>query len=150
VKQLTGPGLGFGSFWTARRTLAGYEAMTMIRKGQIRNVGDIRAQAEFIAGLFQVAPETSSRPFADGTQINAKLCNRTGNLEHAVQRRIVMPSRPGEFRPEPLTDPDLTLSRHPARATERRLPPSAKNWGSSCCQLARSDVDDLLPFGTCQ
>ena len=25
-----------------------------------------------------------------------------------------MPSRPGEFHPEPLTDPDLTLSRHPA------------------------------------
>ena len=28
-----------------------------------------------------------------------------------------LPSRPGEFHPEPLTDPDLTLSRHPARAT---------------------------------
>src|SRR3989442_7682315 len=34
------------------------------------------------------------------------------------------PSRPGEFHPEPLTDPDLTLSRHPARAIARRLPPS--------------------------
>ena len=34
------------------------------------------------------------------------------------------PSRPGEFHPEPLTDPDLTLSCHPARATARRLPPS--------------------------
>ena len=31
VKRLTCPGLGFGSFWTARRTLAGYEAMAMIR-----------------------------------------------------------------------------------------------------------------------
>ena len=30
------------------------------------------------------------------------------------------PSRPGEFHPEPLTDPDLTLSRHPARATETK------------------------------
>ena len=28
----------------------------------------------------------------------------------------------GEFHPEPLTDPDLTLSRHPARAIARRLP----------------------------
>ena len=26
-----------------------------------------------------------------------------------------MPSRPGEFHPEPLTDPDVTLSRRPAR-----------------------------------
>jgi hypothetical protein len=29
---------------------------------------------------------------------------------------LSLPSRPGEFHPEPLTDPDLTLSRHPARA----------------------------------
>ena len=35
-----------------------------------------------------------------------------------------MPSRPGEFHPESLTDPDLILSHHPARATARRLPPS--------------------------
>jgi IS6 family transposase len=57
VKWLIGPGLGFGSFCTARRTLAGYEALAMIRKGQVRNIGgdDIRAQARFIAGLFEVA-----------------------------------------------------------------------------------------------
>src|SRR5215211_403279 len=57
VKRLTRPGLGFGGFWTARRTLAGFEAMAMIRKGQVQNIGgsDIRAQATFIAGLFQVA-----------------------------------------------------------------------------------------------
>jgi hypothetical protein len=34
------------------------------------------------------------------------------------------PSRPGEFHPEPLTEPDLNLSIHPARAIARRLPPS--------------------------
>src|SRR3954447_12227606 len=57
VKRLTRPGLGFGSFWTARRTLAGFETMAMIRKGQVQNIGgsDIRAQATFIAGLFQIA-----------------------------------------------------------------------------------------------
>jgi IS6 family transposase len=57
VKRLIRPGLGFGSFWTARRTLAGYEAMAMIRKGQVRNISgrDIRTQAAFIAGLFHVA-----------------------------------------------------------------------------------------------
>ena len=27
VKRLTRPGLGFGGFWTARRTLAGFEVM---------------------------------------------------------------------------------------------------------------------------
>src|SRR5882672_10566163 len=41
------------------------------------------------------------------------------------------PSRPGEFHPEPLTDPDLNLSIHPARVTARRLPPSAEIAGSS-------------------
>src|SRR6478609_3371214 len=39
IRRLIRPGLGFGGFWTARRTLAGYEAMAMIRKGQIRNIG---------------------------------------------------------------------------------------------------------------
>jgi IS6 family transposase len=57
VRRLTRPGLGFGGFWTARRTLAGYEAMAMLRKGQVRNISgnDITAQATFIAGLFQIA-----------------------------------------------------------------------------------------------
>src|SRR6266478_10159412 len=43
------------------------------------------------------------------------------------QGRTRLPSRPGEFHPEPLTDPDLTLSRHPARAIARRLPPSIEH-----------------------
>ena len=57
VKRLVRPGLGFGGFWTARRTLAGYEAMAMIRKGQLRNIGGrgMRAQASFIAELFENA-----------------------------------------------------------------------------------------------
>ena len=57
VKRLVRPGLGFGSFRTARRTLAGYEAMAMVRKGQVRKVRgrDMRAQASFVAELFQVA-----------------------------------------------------------------------------------------------
>ena len=40
-----------------------------------------------------------------------------------------LPSRPGEFHPEPLTDPDVILSYHPARATERRPPPSVEKRG---------------------
>jgi transposase, IS6 family len=57
IKRLVRPGLGFGSFWTARRTLAGYEVMAMVRKGQVRRIGgrDMRAQATFVAGLFDVA-----------------------------------------------------------------------------------------------
>ena len=41
------------------------------------------------------------------------------NLKHEE-----VPSRPGAFHPEPLTDPDMNLSIHPARAIARRLPPS--------------------------
>jgi transposase-like protein len=57
IRRLIRPGLGFGGFRTARRTLAGYEAMAMIRKGQLRNIGgrDMRAQASFIAELFENA-----------------------------------------------------------------------------------------------
>jgi IS6 family transposase len=57
VKRVTRPRLGFGGLWTARRTLAGYDAMAMIRKGQVRNPGgnDIRAQATCIATLFDIA-----------------------------------------------------------------------------------------------
>jgi transposase-like protein len=57
IKRLVRPGLGFGSFWTARRALAGYEVMAMVRKGQLRKIGgrDMRAQATFVAELFQVA-----------------------------------------------------------------------------------------------
>ena len=34
IKRLTKPGMSFGSFNTARRTLRGFEAMNMIRKGR--------------------------------------------------------------------------------------------------------------------
>jgi transposase-like protein len=57
IKRLVRPGLGFGSLQTARRTLAGYETMAMIRKGQVHNIGgrDMQAQAAFVARLFEAA-----------------------------------------------------------------------------------------------
>ena len=57
IKRLVRPGLGFGSFWTARRILAGYEVMAMVRKGQVRRIGGcaMRAQATFVAELFDIA-----------------------------------------------------------------------------------------------
>jgi transposase-like protein len=59
VKRLARPGQGFGSFHTARRTLAGYEAMAMIRKGQVRDVRgrDMPAQASFIASYSRSPPD---------------------------------------------------------------------------------------------
>ncbi|EDX83617.1 hypothetical protein S7335_797 [Synechococcus sp. PCC 7335] len=54
LKRRTRPGLGFGSFNTARRTLKGYEAMNMIRKGQIKGAdqGDVIGQISFINQIF--------------------------------------------------------------------------------------------------
>jgi hypothetical protein len=56
IKRLTNPGLGFGSFNTARRTIQGYESMNMIRKGQIEDVekGDVMGQISFIHEIFGV------------------------------------------------------------------------------------------------
>ena len=57
MKRRIKPGLGFGSYPTAWRTIQGYETMHMIRKGQIEGVekGNIQGQNEFIAGLFGLA-----------------------------------------------------------------------------------------------
>ncbi len=57
IKRLVNPGMGFGSFNTARRTLRGYEAINMLRKGQVQGVtkGDIRAQVEFVSQIFGIA-----------------------------------------------------------------------------------------------
>ena len=57
IKRLVNPGLGFGSFNTARRTLQGYEAMAMIRKGQVQGIDreDVTGQISFIHTLFGIA-----------------------------------------------------------------------------------------------
>ena len=47
---------GFREFHATRRTIEGYEAMHMIRKGQVRRVSgsDVRRQIQFIDKLFEV------------------------------------------------------------------------------------------------
>jgi transposase, IS6 family len=57
IKRLVGPGLGFASFRTARRTLAGYEIMAMVRKGQVSAIpaNDMPAQSAFVAALYGAA-----------------------------------------------------------------------------------------------
>ena len=57
IKRIVRPGLGFGEFHSAKRAIQGYEAMNMIRKGQVKGVakGDIEAQVKFIDQLFEMA-----------------------------------------------------------------------------------------------
>jgi len=54
LKRKIKPGLGFGPYPTAWRTIQGYETMHMIRKGQIEGIekGDIQGQNQFISELF--------------------------------------------------------------------------------------------------
>ncbi len=57
IKRLTRAVIRFNSFNTARQTLKGFEAMNMVRKGQVQGVaqGDSVGQAQFIAAIFGVA-----------------------------------------------------------------------------------------------
>jgi len=57
VKRLVNPGLGFGAFHTAQRTIQGYEAMHMLRKGQMEGIakGDVLAQNRVINHMFGLA-----------------------------------------------------------------------------------------------
>ena len=52
IKRLVKPGMGFGSFNTARRTIRGYEIMNMMRKGQVLGVpkGAIKERVIFQYG----------------------------------------------------------------------------------------------------
>jgi transposase, IS6 family len=57
IKRLVNPGLGFGAFATAQRTIQGYEAMHRLRKGQLEGVAkmDVLAQNRVINQLFGLA-----------------------------------------------------------------------------------------------
>jgi transposase-like protein len=57
IKRRVRASQGFRSFWSAHRTIQGYEAIHAIRKGQARwvGVGQVVRQLHFIAKLFQVA-----------------------------------------------------------------------------------------------
>lgn len=57
IKRLVKPGMGFGSFNTARRTIKGYEIMNMIRKGQFKKVEKraVKERVKFMHQIFGVA-----------------------------------------------------------------------------------------------
>jgi len=54
VKGCINLGLGFRAFCSAQRTIQGYEAMHMLRKGQLAGIGrkDVIAQNRVINQLF--------------------------------------------------------------------------------------------------
>ena len=60
IKRRVNAKQGFRDFQAARRTIRGYEAIHMIRKGQVRWVGgtDVRRQNQFINKCSNCPPET--------------------------------------------------------------------------------------------
>jgi len=56
IKRRVNAKQGFREFQAARRTIQGYEAINMIRKGQVRwlNRNDVRRQIQFISRLFEL------------------------------------------------------------------------------------------------
>ena len=57
IKRRVNAKQGFREFQAARRTIQGYEAINMIRKGQLRwvNGNDVRRRIQFIEKLFELA-----------------------------------------------------------------------------------------------
>ena len=71
---------GFRAFHAARRTIQGYEAMPMIRKGQARRVNgsDVRPQIQFINTLFEGGCMRRSPGDSTNRSLAAfESCNRT-------------------------------------------------------------------------
>src|SRR5437870_8471929 len=66
------------------------------------------------------------QPDNRAASLPGKFCS-SSSVGVAVGTTVIPPppSRPGEFHPEPLTEPCVTISRHTARAIHRGLPPSA-------------------------
>jgi hypothetical protein len=86
IKRLVRPGLRFKSFTTASRAIAGYEAMAVLRKGQVVHApaNDMGAQRDFIAVLFG----TAARPeVLSGSRVTyVRVCN--GTVETEDRQRI--------------------------------------------------------------
>jgi transposase-like protein len=57
IKRRVNAKQGFREFQAARRTIQGYEAIHILRKGQVRRVSgeDVRRQNRFIDRLFELA-----------------------------------------------------------------------------------------------
>ena len=56
-----------------------------------------------------------------------------------------LPGRPGEFRPEPPTDPDVNLSIHPARAPLKKAAAFHQDK-----EFLRLPVDSILTWVACR
>ena len=92
IKRLVRAGLGCGIFWTARRTLAGCEAMAMIRKGQVRRRRHQGTGCLHRGANRSCPPDRTCRLHLSGcSTINAKRCNRTRRVAYDLERAAERP-----------------------------------------------------------
>jgi hypothetical protein len=66
-------------------------------------------------GLWRSTVRSFSSPPHESVQV---VYGRRERRLRQMPATFPRPSRPGELHPESLTEPDMTLSRHPARATQ--------------------------------
>src|SRR5215475_11708643 len=71
-----------------------------------------------------IRAERGSLPNRASDMLAVRIGQLTAEVFHLLDLRPCWPLR--EFHPEPLTDPDLSLSTYPARGPARRLPPSVE------------------------
>jgi transposase, IS6 family len=76
VKRRVNPGLGFGAFAAAQRTIQGYEAMHMLHKGQVEGVtkGDVSPRTESSTSCLGWPPKERS---AASPHAPISFCNTT-------------------------------------------------------------------------
>ena len=132
-------------------------------RDQVRNVATAVSQEAFV---FETYYRTADAAAAIGSRrtmrgqmtglIHQRCLSDWRRPPYGPQTKEDKPSRPGELHPEPLTEPDLTLSRHPARAIARRLPPSIEHrappvagWPAPmtmACSLRSTGITPLLSY----
>jgi len=92
--------------------------------------GDVKLNHSCVRKAASSAPPTSA---IDGTFRRADPCDEGRLLGSKAEVTRTSSNRrdrrvgSGNFTPSPSTESDLTLARHPARATAQRLPPSIEH-----------------------
>src|SRR5208282_2444955 len=107
-------GFGWDRAPTRRLQVEGYQAIPLVENWPVCSP---------VSWGFGWDRAPTRRLQVEGYQARSFDCELGSHFHHG--HVFEGPSRPGELHPEPLTDPDVNLSIHPARATPRegcRLP----------------------------
>ena len=98
VKRLVNPGLGFGGFHTAQRTIQGSEAMHRLHKGPLKGLaqGEVIAQNRVIDHLFGLSVTVLSRVRRHASIVQWACISACGRTGERVPGGHGTSSRPGD------------------------------------------------------